>query len=77
MNYYMFFILCLILQISIFPNWAYTQKELTQEDFFKMSLEELMDVKITTATKFKEKATHAPATVIVITKEDLKKQRIQ
>ena len=40
-------------------------------DLTELSLEELMEVKITTATKSPEKLSDAPATVIVLTKEDI------
>ena len=41
------------------------------DDIFKMSLEELMDMKITSASNIQESTSDAPATVIVITQEDI------
>lgn len=46
--------------------WAQTDEELLQ-----MSLEELMNVKITTAGRVPEKITDIPASVVLITKKDI------
>jgi len=42
-----------------------------QEDLSHLSLEELLDVKVTTATRIEESASTAPATVYVITADDI------
>lgn len=45
-----------------------------EEKLFKLSLEELLGVKIVTATRSIEKAGEAPATVIVLTRDDLQQR---
>jgi len=43
------------------------------EDFFDMSIEELMDIRITTASKKEEKLFETPAAAYVITSEDIRR----
>ncbi len=43
------------------------------DDFFDMSIEELMDIEITTASKKEEKLFEAPAAAYVITSEDIRR----
>ncbi|MHC4288653.1 MAG: TonB-dependent receptor plug domain-containing protein [Planctomycetota bacterium] len=43
-----------------------------QDDLFEMSLEELMNVEVTTASKYKQSVSEAPSSVTVITDEDIR-----
>ncbi len=44
------------------------------DDFFELSLEELLNIEITTASKYSEKKSETPATVVVVTKQDLEER---
>lgn len=51
---------------------SFSQKDsLSVVDFTEMSLEELMNMEVTTASKFAQKATEAPATVYIVTNEQI------
>ena len=52
--------------------FAEQQDANAQEDFFEMSLEELMEVKVTTASKKAESVSDAPGVVTVVTKEQIR-----
>lgn len=71
-------ILTLSLSILLFSNTTVVQAQqvdtLSIEDILSMSLEELMNIKITTASKYEERLSDAPATMIVITKEDIEQR---
>jgi outer membrane receptor for ferrienterochelin and colicin len=45
--------------------------EAIEENFFEMSLEDLMNVEITSVSKHREKVSQAPAAVSVITQDDI------
>lgn len=62
----MFLLLHLIFPIQI---WA---KEYTQEDLFTMELQELLEIEIVTATKTKKKVQNVPATVTLITADQIR-----
>ncbi|MCP4155175.1 MAG: TonB-dependent receptor, partial [bacterium] len=47
------------------------KKELQTDELFRMSLEELMNVKITTAGKMAEKISEIPASVVIVTRHDI------
>ncbi|MBI9071313.1 MAG: TonB-dependent receptor [Melioribacteraceae bacterium] len=64
----MFVTLCFISETSFSQ-----EKTLTTKDLFAMSLEELMDVKIVTAGKKEEKLSSVPASVYVITREEIER----
>lgn len=52
---------------------ALTNEESLSEDFFDMSIEQLMDIKITTASKKEKKLFETPAAAYVITSEDIRR----
>jgi len=59
-------------------SFAQQQDENKQEDFFEMSLEELMEVPIVvTAARIKQPISKAPATVTVITEEEIRNMGAQ
>ena len=43
------------------------------DDFFDMSIEELMEVEVRTASKYKQKISEAPSSVTIITAEEIRK----
>jgi len=45
----------------------------SDKELFDMSLEELMHVKITTASKFSEQASDVPASIIIVTRQEIEK----
>jgi len=55
-------------QVNVFAQQSDANEP---EDFFEMSLEELMNVSVQTASNREEKQSEAPATVIVISREDI------
>jgi len=69
MDLVLLLVLFLPLQIS-----AQEQKQVKQEELVKMSLEELMNVKVTLASGLEESMVNAPATMIVITSEEIKQR---
>ena len=50
---------------------VYAQSDTISNDLFEMSFEDLLNVKVITASKFSEKAVNAPATVYVVTEQDI------
>lgn len=50
---------------------AFAQIDTVSNELLEMSIEDLLNVKITTASKFSENAISAPATVYVITEQDI------
>jgi iron complex outermembrane receptor protein len=54
-------------------SFAQQQEANEPEDFFDMSIEELMNLEITTASKKKEKLFETPAAAYVITSEDIRR----
>jgi iron complex outermembrane receptor protein len=71
----MLLLTCLIVFGSGPHSFAQQQKQNNNEpeDLFDMSIEELMNLEITTASKKKEKLFDAPATAYVITSEDIRR----
>ncbi len=66
-------VMCQISTIS--SGLAETEAPLSdRDDFFDMSLEELVNIKITTASRISEAISDAPATVHVVTKQDIRKR---
>ena len=63
---------CLIVFGSGPHSFAQQQDVNEPEDFFDMSIEELMNLEITTASKKKEKLFETPAAAYVITSEDIR-----
>src|SRR3954451_18206147 len=47
--------------------------EAIEENFFEMSLEDLMNVEITSVSKHREKVSQAPAAVSVITQDEIRR----
>ena len=48
-------------------------EEVSAKDYFDMSLEELMQIPITSVSKKEEKASQAPAAIFVITQDDIRR----
>jgi len=48
-----------------------TMNKITETDIFELSLEELMNVEVVTATKSSQSAAKAPATILVVTEEQI------
>lgn len=68
-----YFLICLFLCFSLSALYAQdTKKEKTSEpDYLEMTLEELMNIEVVSASQSKQKATDAPATIHVITEEQI------
>lgn len=62
------FVSCLIVMV-FFPNFIFSQD--ASEDLFNLSLEELLNVEIKSASKSAQKASEAPSIVSVITKNQI------
>lgn len=72
-NMKIFFYTCLIALFFISSHVFSQQADtIATQDFFSMSLEELMNVKIVSATKIPEEVSKSPATMFVISEEDIK-----
>lgn len=70
--------LCIwIFLIISLPCFLFTQEQLKQEDLFEMSIEELMNVKVVTASRHEQKMSEAPATAIIITEDQIKNRNYQ
>ncbi|MCP4150953.1 MAG: TonB-dependent receptor, partial [bacterium] len=61
----------MLLSACLFPLSLHSEDELDFKDVVEMSLEDLLDVKITSASNRMESVSEAPATVIVISKQDI------
>ena len=59
-------ILCLLFTFSLSPGWAH------ENDFFEMSLEELINLQVVSAAKKPTSRFKTPAAIFVITREDIK-----
>jgi outer membrane receptor for ferrienterochelin and colicin len=56
------------------PHLLAQQQDANQSgDFFDMSIEELMEVEVQTASKYKQKISEAPSSVTIITAEEIQK----
>ncbi len=63
---------CILLIVFICINFAFAEaQEDNDSTFFELSLENLMEMEITTASKYAEPISQTPATVYVITRNDL------
>ena len=67
-------LMCTVITILVF-NSAYSQSDTTKLD--NLTLKDLLNVNVTTATKISEKLDKVPATVIVITEEQIKMRGYQ
>ena len=71
-NYSVFIVIaCIIIQPTIYASQEYV--ELKPEDVFQMSLEEMLQVVVITAGKKEERVSDIPASVVIITREDLER----
>jgi outer membrane receptor for ferrienterochelin and colicin len=61
----------LLIVMSATPSWAAPQSPQTR-DLSELSIEELADIVITTASKVSERASEAPATVVVVSAHDVR-----
>ncbi len=64
-----FLLTSLVIAFSVLALKA--QPDTTELNILDMTLEELMEVEVTTASKISQKATDAPATVYVVTKQQI------
>ncbi|HCK98538.1 MAG TPA: hypothetical protein DHW42_00325 [Candidatus Marinimicrobia bacterium] len=63
------FTLFILLQIKVF-----SQEQIKHENMFEMSIDELMEIKVTLASGLEESKINAPATMIVITSEEIRQR---
>jgi outer membrane receptor protein involved in Fe transport len=63
-------VILLVMVLSLFAN---TQEKKKIEKYFKMDLYELMGIEMTTAGQQKEKISEIPASVVLVTREDIKR----
>ena len=61
----------ILITILLLSTSLFAEINTTYEDFSQMSLLELMDIKITTAGKTSEKVSDIPASVVIITREEI------
>jgi len=66
-------LMLVVILIMLLSSWTYPQEDEEQKikKYFKMSLHELLTLEITTAGKKKEKIADIPASVILLTREDI------
>lgn len=64
-------LMLVIILIMFLSSWNYPQEQEKIKKYFKMSLQELLNMEITTAGKKKEKIADIPASVILLTREDI------
>jgi outer membrane receptor for ferrienterochelin and colicin len=64
-----------LLELLMFPAFVYSQHQTStfDDDIFEMSLEDLLNQRVTTVSKSKEKTADAPGIVSVLTREDIKR----
>ncbi|MGE5810270.1 MAG: TonB-dependent receptor plug domain-containing protein [Ignavibacteria bacterium] len=65
-------IFLLLLLVFNFPVKIYAQDDPESKDLSEMSLEDLLNMEVTTASKKTEKSTDAPGIITTITKEEIK-----
>lgn len=69
-----FWIFIFLLSISVFPfDKSIYAQELTASDLLELSFEDLLDVTVTSAGKKEQKVSEVPASVVVISRDDIKK----
>jgi outer membrane receptor for ferrienterochelin and colicin len=61
-----------ILTVFIFMTFSFAQTDKSVESLMDLSLEELMNITITTASKNPQKLSEAPSSITVITRNDIK-----
>jgi outer membrane receptor protein involved in Fe transport len=61
----------IIIMVMILSSWGYSQDQKKIRKYFKMDLHELLGIEMTTAGKEKEKIGDIPASVILLTREDI------
>jgi len=67
-----------LIGIIFFTMQVFAQTDtLNMNVLWDMSLEELMQLEVVTASKFSQKATEAPATILVVTEEQIKERGYQ
>ncbi len=64
--------IALIMTLSI-PGTAHSQEYATPADLTQLPIEQLMNIEVSTASKFPQKTTEAPANVTIITANDIKR----
>jgi outer membrane receptor for ferrienterochelin and colicin len=67
--------LAIVITISTYPGFytkSYPQADSSRISYLEMSLEELMDLKVVSASKMEEKSSEAPATIHLITDEQIR-----
>nr|MDA3861487.1 TonB-dependent receptor plug domain-containing protein [Melioribacteraceae bacterium] len=74
MNDLKYFIFFCVVGMFFISQPLYSQKtdSLTSQVLFNMSLEDLMDVKVTSVSKYEQNLSAAPASVMVITEDEIK-----
>jgi outer membrane receptor for ferrienterochelin and colicin len=75
LNFKILGIICLLI-ISSFTS-AYSQKAADTTDFLNMSLEQLMNMEITSVSKKAEKLQNVPSSIYVITNDDIQRSSAQ
>lgn len=66
------YIICFALFTFIFSNSiAQNNADSSETELFKLSLEELLDIKVSSASRFEESAKEIPYSTYIITKEDI------
>jgi len=71
---FLFLLMCLPFTISSFDTRSQTIDSLSGSEILSMSLEDLMNLEITTATKVSQKMQEVPATVRIITHEQIRER---
>ncbi len=62
-------LLCLL--ILVIPGYSRINNQMRYDEFFDLSLEQLLQIKVLSATKVSEEAITVPATVLVVSKEQI------
>jgi iron complex outermembrane receptor protein len=70
---YIYALICLVIMCTSLDVYAQQQDANKPEDFFDMSIEDLMEVPVTLSSKKEEKLFDTPAAVYVITSEDIRR----
>jgi iron complex outermembrane receptor protein len=66
--------LCLLFCLpAVSPAWASNKPSLSENELLDLSIEELMNVEVTTVSRKEEKLFNTPAAVYVITQEDIRR----
>jgi iron complex outermembrane receptor protein len=73
-TYYVLFILIFTLAIALHSQAQETDDSMGKEDLLEMSLEELMNINITSASNVDESLSRAPATIIIISAKEIEER---